>query len=187
MSRFELRSITVTLSKAAAAAGDKIGPSERTAIAKWTRQAQQSARPAPATAPAARRAGTGRSPKKKQAGSGDSDLDRLADAVRTILQKAASQRETLTWPQVRDQLPAGLPPLARTDQTTVLIRVDRSRSARNTRAGLLSALVTGADHDMHPAYPRVAAALGRPIPSGRLEALAEWAVEVSRIQHGNSK
>ncbi|MGW3819112.1 hypothetical protein [Streptomyces sp. NPDC005046] len=54
-----------------------------------------------------------------------------------------------------------------------MIRVDLSRSARDTRVGLLSALVTGADHDMHPAYLGVAAALGRPIPSGRLEALAE--------------
>ncbi|WP_327749693.1 hypothetical protein [Streptomyces europaeiscabiei] len=40
MSRSELRSVTLTLSKAAAAAGDKIGPTERAAIANWTRQAQ---------------------------------------------------------------------------------------------------------------------------------------------------
>ncbi|MCX4461210.1 hypothetical protein OOK58_00545 [Streptomyces sp. NBC_01728] len=187
MSRSDLRSVTVTLSKAAAAAGDKIGPSERAAIDKWTRRARQPAGPGPATAPAARRTDAAGSPPKRRAGAGDSDLERLAAAVRTILQKAASQRRTLTWSQVRSQLPAGLPPLARTDQTAVLIQVDRGRSTRDTRAGLLSALVTGADHDMHPAYPRVAAALGQPVPGGRLEALAQWAVEVSRIQQGNAK
>ncbi|MFH9967855.1 hypothetical protein ACH4PR_41985 [Streptomyces mirabilis] len=187
MSRSDLRSVTVTLSKAAAAAGDKIGPSERAAIDKWTRRTRQPAGPGPATAPAARRTGAAGSPQKRQAGAGDSDLERLAAAVRTILQKAASQRRTLTWSQVRSQLPAGLPPLARTDQTAVLIQVDRGRTTRDTRAGLLSALVTGEDHDMHPAYPGVAAALGQPVPGGRLEALAQWAVEVSRIQQGNAK
>ncbi|WP_406482642.1 hypothetical protein [Streptomyces sp. NBC_01615] len=187
MNRSELRAVTLTLSKAAAAAGDKIGSTERAAIAKWTRRAQQSPQPGPATGPAARHTGSRAGPKKRQATSGDSDLDRLADAVRTILQKAASQRRTLTWPQIRDQLPAELPPLTRADQTTVLILVDRGRKVRDTRTDLLSALVTGADHDMHPAYPQVAAALGRPVPGGRLEALAQWAVEVSRIQRGNTK
>ncbi|MEU0720851.1 hypothetical protein ABZ498_27170 [Streptomyces lavendulocolor] len=106
-------------------------------------------------------------------------LDPLAAAVKTILQKAAATGTTLTWAQIRAQLPPGLPALERSQQTSVLIQVDRSRAGT---APLLSALVTGADHDMHPAYPRIAAAAGRPQPRGNLEAVAQWAVEVSRFQ-----
>lgn len=65
----------------------------------------------------------------------------------------------------------------------MLIRVDRSRGKD---APLLSALVTTADHDMHPTYPRIAAALGRPPTEGNLEAVAQWALEVSRIQRGRT-
>ncbi|MET9736069.1 hypothetical protein ABZZ79_37235 [Streptomyces sp. NPDC006458] len=111
-------------------------------------------------------------------------LDPLAAAVKTILQKAAATGTTLTWPEIRAQLPPGLPALERSQQTGVLIQVDRSRPGT---APLLSALVTGVDHDMHPAYPRLAAAAGRPQPRGDLEAVAQWAVEVSRFPRAGSK
>lgn len=111
-------------------------------------------------------------------------LDPLAQAVRAILQKAASAGTTLTWAQIRQQLPPELSALGRGEQTPLLIRIDRSR---DSSAPLLSALVTGADHDMHPAYPRIAAALGRPPANGDLAALAQWAVEASRFRRKPAK
>lgn len=175
MSPGELRSVTGRLSRAAAVADGAVGRAEHAAIARWNRRAYPPAAP---PAPRASAAPTSRVQLPPH-DSGVADLHRQAGAVKAILIKAAARGETLTWAQIYEQLPAGIPTMARADQIPVLVRVD---TGRNPREGLLCALVTGADHDMHPAYPRVLAALGRAEPSGRLEALAHWAVEVSRVQ-----
>jgi hypothetical protein len=173
----ELAQLVEELTRAANIAGPNLRDPERKRVAIWGRKARQR-RPArtPATQPRSRTkpATTGKpeSPARVK-------LDPLAAAVKSILQKAAATGTTLTWAQIRAQLPPGLPALERSQQTAVLIQVDRSRAGT---APLLSALVTGADHDMHPAYPRIAAAAGRSAPRGDLEAVAQWAVEVSRFQ-----
>ncbi len=173
----ELAQLVEELTRAANIAGPNLRDPERKRVASWGRKARQR-HPArtPATEPRARTkptaAGKPESPARVK-------LDALAAAVKTILQKAAATGTTLTWAQIRAQLPPGLPALERNQQTSVLIEVDRSRAGT---APLLSALVTGADHDMHPAYPRIAAAAGRRRPRGDLEAVAQWAVEVSRFQ-----
>lgn len=173
----ELAQLVEELTRAANTAGPRLRDPERKRAASWGRKARHR-RPARTTAPQPRArtkppvAGKPESPARVE-------LDPLAAAVKTILQKAAATGTTLTWAQIRAQLPPGLPALERSQQTRVLIQVDRSRAGT---APLLSALVTGADHDMHPAYPRIAAAAGRPRPGGDLEAVAQWAVEVSRFQ-----
>ncbi|GAA1334697.1 hypothetical protein GCM10009647_076500 [Streptomyces sanglieri] len=173
LSTRELREMVGRLKRAAEEAGDAIGPKDRETVAAWARKTKGSARPASGKA----QPPTSTRPAKVRDRS-SSQLDPLAAAVKAILQKAASAGSTLTWGQLREQLPDGLPPLERTQQTAMLIRVDRSRGHD---APLLSALVTAADHDMHPAYPRIAEALGRPPAQGSLEAVAQWAMEVSRI------
>ncbi|WP_159047709.1 hypothetical protein [Streptomyces sp. WM6378] len=176
----ELAQLVEELTRVANIAGPKLRGRERDRVARWGRKARQrrSARTA-AVKPRARTkppaAGKRESPARVK-------LDPLATAVKTILQKAAATGTTLTWREIRAQLPPGLPTLDRSQQTGVLIQVDRSREGA---APLLSALVTGADHDMHPAYPRIAAAVGRPRPRGDLEAVAQWAVEVSRFKRAS--
>ncbi|MET8181521.1 hypothetical protein [Streptomyces sp. NPDC005336] len=182
--RGELASLTQELSYQAGRAGAVLDRAERQAVARWLRKTNTSWSPKSGAAPprtASRPAGS----TDRRAPKGDSrpDLDELASAVRTVLQRAAANGTTLTWSQVRDELPSGLPILRRADRVAVLVRVD---SGRGRRAGLLSALVTGPDHDMHPEYPTVAAALGRPPASSPLEAVAQWAMEVSRVSRGGT-
>lgn len=177
----ELAQMVEELTRAANIAGPNLRDPERKRVASWGRKARQrrSARTAAARSRARNKppaAGKPESPARVK-------LDPLAAAVKAILQKAAATGTTLTWAQIRAQLPPGLPALERNQQTSVLIQVDRSRAGT---APLLSALVTGADHDMHPAYPRIAAAAGRPQPRGNLEAVAQWAVEVSRFQRARA-
>ncbi|MFE1781086.1 hypothetical protein ACFW9F_00465 [Streptomyces sp. NPDC059506] len=181
LSPTELKRLIGKLSHAAHSAGDALEPKDRLAAAKWERKAERQQRALSTRGPS--RADRARSARDRDR-LARTQLDPLADAVRAILQKAASTGTTLTWGQVRQQLPPGLPPLERSEQTGLLIRIDRSR---DSTAPLLSALVTGADHDMHPAYPRIAAALGRPPVNGHLAALAQWAVEISRFQRSPAK
>ncbi|UKZ02714.1 hypothetical protein BOQ63_000855 (plasmid) [Streptomyces viridifaciens] len=173
----ELAQLVEELTRAANIAGPNLRDPERKRVANWSRKARQrrparttDTQPRACTKPPA--AGKPESPARVK-------LDPLAAAVKSILQKAAATGSTLTWAQIRAQLPPGLPAIDRSQQTAVLIQVDRSRAKT---APLLSALVTGADHDMHLAYPRIAAAAGQPQPRGDLEAVAQWAVEVSRFQ-----
>ncbi|MGW7314694.1 hypothetical protein [Streptomyces sp. NPDC054865] len=175
MSAADLRRHVGTLVRAAQSAGDELDPKDRLAVVSWEQKSERRQRAA------SRRdsAGTDRArPVRDRDRPERAPLDPLAQAVRAILQKAASAGTALTWAQLRQQLPPELPVLERGEQTPVLIRIDRSRGGN---APLLSALVTGADHDMHPAYPRIATALGRPPTNGDLAALAAWAVEVSRF------
>ncbi|MEU5662152.1 hypothetical protein [Streptomyces longwoodensis] len=181
LSAAELTRHVGTLVRAAQTAGDELDAKDRLAVVSWEQRSERRQRAAdrrdfvrPDSArPARNRDRPERTP-----------LDPLAQAVRAILQKAASAGTTITWAQVRQQLPPELPALERGEQTPLLIRIDRSRDGSAT---LLSALVTGADHDMHPAYPRIAAALGRPLANGDLAALAAWAVEVSRFRRKPAK
>ncbi|WP_439681545.1 hypothetical protein [Embleya sp. MST-111070] len=172
LSRREVRDLTERLAQAASGAGKAISAGERETVAKWTRTTRGPARPAT-------RPNTGAKPRsiRNPDRSDRPELDPVTTAVKFILQNAAITGTTLTWAQIRKQLPPGLPAPDRGKQTAMLIRIDSGR----TREPLLSALVTGADHDMHPAYPKVAAALGRPPAKGHLDALAQWAVEVSRF------
>ncbi|MCX4826719.1 hypothetical protein OG883_44565 [Streptomyces sp. NBC_01142] len=176
LSSAEMKRLVGNLARAAQTAGDVLEPKDRLAVVSWERKSERRQRAASDRAPS-RKDRSRERPEHTQ-------LDPLAHAVRAILQKAASAGTTLTWGQVRQQLPSGLPALERSEQTPLLIRVDRSR---DSSAPLLSALVTDADHDMHPAYPRIADALGRPPASGHLAALAQWAVEVSRFQRKPAK
>ncbi|MBV9024811.1 MAG: hypothetical protein JO362_13725, partial [Streptomycetaceae bacterium] len=66
------------------------------------------------------------------------------------------------------------------DQGEVLVRVDRATPAGEP---LLSALVTAADHAMHPLYRHVAFSLDRPVPLSDAELRAEWAMDVLRLHH----
>ncbi|MFI6689487.1 hypothetical protein [Streptomyces sp. NPDC050485] len=182
LSPAELRKLVSKLARAARSAGDALDPKDRLAVVSWERKAERKNRALSTRDPS--HADRTRSARDRDRLPARTQLDPLADAVRAIMQKAASTGTTLTWGQIRQQLPPGLPPLERNEQTALLIRVDRSR---DSNAPLLSALVTGADHDMHPAYPRIAAALDRPPANGHLAALAQWAVEVSRFRRSPAK
>ncbi|MFF7098078.1 hypothetical protein ACFY9A_37690 [Streptomyces rubradiris] len=178
----ELAKLVQELTWAANIAGSHLRGPERDRVDRWVRKARR-------RRPARTEAAPPRTRTKPPAGGKPESwarvkLDPLAAAVKTILQKAAATGTTLTWTEIRAQLPPDLPALERSRQTAVLIEVDRSRPGT---APLLSALVTGADHDMHPAYPRIAAAAGRPQPRGELEAVAQWAVEVSRFPRAGRK
>lgn len=177
----ELKRLVGNLVRAARTAGDELEPKDRLTVVSWEQKSERRQR-------AASRRDSSRTESERPARNRErpehTQLDPLAHAVRAVLQKAASSGTTLTWAQIRQQLPPELPALERSEQTPLLIRIDRSR---DSSAPLLSALVTGADHDMHPAYPRIAAALGRPATNGDLAALAQWAVEVSRFRRRPAK
>ncbi|WP_127452632.1 hypothetical protein [Streptomyces sp. B29(2018)] len=176
LSATELKRHVGALVRAAQTAGDELNPKDRLAVVSWEQKSERRQRAADrrdsARTDSARPARNRNRPER-------TPLDPLAQAVKAILQKAAAAGTTLTWAQIRQQLPPELPALERGEQTPLLIRIDHSRDGN---APLLSALVTGADHDMHPAYPRIATALGRPPTNGDLAALAAWAVEVSRFR-----
>jgi hypothetical protein len=178
----ELAKLVQELTWAANIAGSHLKGPERDRVNRWVRKARR--RRVARTEAAPPRIGTRPPAGGKPESWARVKLDPLAAAVKAILQKAAATGTTLTWTEIRAQLPPDLPVLERSRQTAVLIEVDRSRPGT---APLLSALVTGADHDMHPAYPRIAAAAGRPQPRGELEAVAQWAVEVSRFPRAGSK
>ncbi|MGI5517975.1 hypothetical protein [Streptomyces sp. CA-106131] len=179
--RGELASLTKELSYQAGRVGAVLDRAERQAVARWLRKTNTSWSPKDGAAPPRTASRPARST-NRHTPKGDSrpDLDELASAIRTVLQRAAATGTTLTWSQVRDELPSRLPILRRADRVAVLVRVD---SGRSRRTGLLSALDTGPDHDMHPDYPTVAAALPT---SSTLEAVAQWAMEVSRLSRGGT-
>jgi hypothetical protein len=181
LSSAELKRLVGNLVRAAQTAGDELDPKDRLAVVSWEQKNERRQRAASRRDPSHTDSPR---PARNRDRPAHTQLDPLAHAVRAILQKAASTGTTLTWAQIRQQLPPELPALERGEQTPLLIRIDRSRDAS---APLLSALVTGADHDMHPAYPRITAALGRPPTNGDLAALAQWAVEVSRFQRSPAK
>lgn len=179
LSAAELKRLVGNLVRVAQTAGDELDPKDRLTVVSLEQKSERRQRAADRRDSA--RTGSARPARGRPE---RTPLDPLAQAVRAILQKASSAGTTLTWAQIRQQLPPDLPALERGEQTPMLIRIDCSR---DSSAPLLSALVTGADHDMHPAYPRIAAALGRPPTNGGLAALAQWAVEVSRFRRNPAR
>ncbi|GAA1501061.1 hypothetical protein GCM10009760_63580 [Kitasatospora kazusensis] len=103
----------------------------------------------------------------------------VAAAVRAALKKAARERSTTTWSQLRRQLGNALPALHPDDQLEVLLRVEASTPAEEP---LLSSLLA-ADASSHPAvYQRLANRLGRAFPAGAGATRAHWQTEVLRLQ-----
>ncbi|MFE7120124.1 hypothetical protein ACFU99_32345 [Streptomyces sp. NPDC057654] len=178
----ELTQLTRELKQEANIAAPFLRGSELDQIDSWIRWARRR-RPRRATA-AQPRVRTKPPAARKPPSPARVKLDPLAAAVKTVLQRAASTGTTLTWRELRAQLPPELPALERSRQVDVLIQVDQSC---DRTAPLLSALVTGSDRDMHPAFPRIAAAAGRPRPGRDLAAVAQWVVEVSRFHRDRTK
>ncbi|MGW4898278.1 hypothetical protein ACWEQL_39475 [Kitasatospora sp. NPDC004240] len=104
----ELARLVEELTRAANVAGPNLRDPERKRVASWGRKARQR-RPTRTTA-AQPRAGTKPSATGKPESPARVKLDPLAAAVKTILQKAATTGTTLTWAEIRAQLPLVCPP-----------------------------------------------------------------------------
>lgn len=180
----ELTRLVKELSRAEKTAGNVLSSSDREKIATWARRTRRSrASTAPSTPATQPRAGAPARDRRTKDRATAPKLNPLESAVKDVLEKTAAAGSTLTWQELRAQLPAGLPRIDPGQQSSILTRIDTSRGPA---APLLSALVTGADRDMHPAYPRIAAASGRAPGRGDLAAIAQWAMEVDRFRRPRS-
>ncbi|MEH0550792.1 MULTISPECIES: hypothetical protein [unclassified Streptomyces] len=103
----------------------------------------------------------------------------MAAAVRGALKKAARERSTTSWPQLRRQLGSALPRhLHPDDQVDVLTQVDT-----NTPTGepLLTALLAATDTNSPRRYERAANRLGRYMLGEAQAAYAQWQTDALHL------
>ncbi|MHA6757275.1 hypothetical protein [Streptacidiphilus sp. PAMC 29251] len=173
-----LRPWIAELQQVAAAAADVLSRPQRAEVTGWAERVLPDERRLPR--PGAPAAGAGQSRPRRMRIS-DSLVEPRVKALRAELMQAARGSRTVTLSQLlsKAQKP-GEGSLPSQMVVELLVRVDQDGAPRN---GLLSALVTGEDHEMHPYFRQVAERLGQPLPEDPLAAAGAWAMAVALTHH----
>lgn len=106
-------------------------------------------------------------------------ITEVAAAVRGAPKKAARERSTTSWPQLRRQLGSALPHhLHPDDQVEVLVQIDANTPADEP---LLIALLAATDTDSPGLYERTAKRLGRDVPGDVQTVRSQWQPDVLHL------
>ncbi|WP_331742847.1 hypothetical protein OG239_42560 (plasmid) [Streptomyces sp. NBC_00868] len=106
------------------------------------------------------------------------ELERLAVAVRGVLQDTARDQSTTSWTMLRHRVGPSLPHLHPDDQGEVLVRVDGQTPVNEP---LLSTLIAVGEKVMHPLYRHVAFSLDREVPTEERHLRELWTMDVLRL------